>query len=126
MAIRLAGAAIGVLCVEASVFRVILPVMCAGVIAGLDAAWPTRGPAAWLVLRFGRPPVRWVAPSVVRSGQAVLAGLCVAAVVADAAGAHTVCWVLAAVVGALGLFAAAAGRPALGARMTRFGAGPSD
>jgi hypothetical protein len=126
LAVRLAGAAIGVLCLEASVFQVALPVMCACVLAALETVWPTQAPAAWIVRRLGRRPVRWVAVRIVRVGQGALAALCAAALAADAAGASGVCWVVSAAVGVLALLATVSGRPVIGVLATASRRGASE
>jgi len=111
----LASVLVGILCLEASVFRQIIPVAVAGVLAGWDAVAPGTSPAAWLVRKFGNAPAAFVPTSAVRVGQGVLAALCLLAVVAAAAGATSVAWVIAAAVGVLGIVACILGRPSLGA-----------
>jgi hypothetical protein len=100
--------------------------MCACVLAALETVWPTQAPAAWIVRRLGRPPVRWVAVRIVRIGQGALAALCVAALAADAVGASRVCWVVSAAVGVLGLIATVTGRPVIGVLATTSRRGASE
>jgi hypothetical protein len=116
---------IGVLCLEATMFQVILPVICAGALAAWDASWPSRAPAAWLVGWFGRPPTRWIAAPVFRINQAMLVLLCLGSVLADAAGAPTLGWVVAALAGVLAIATAVTGRPMTGMIATKSRGGPS-
>jgi hypothetical protein len=95
------------------VFRQIIPVAVAGVLAAWDVVAPGASPAGWLVRRFGNPPTGLVPIAAVRLGQGVLAVLCLASVVAAAAGVPTAAWAIAAVVGILGILASILGRPSL-------------
>lgn len=114
MAARLASVLVGILCLEASLFRQIIPVALAGVLAGWDVVAPGSSPAAWLVRTFGYPAAAIVPIAEVRLGQGALAVLCLASVGAAAAGVPTVAWAVAAVVGVLGIVASILGRPSLG------------
>jgi hypothetical protein len=96
------------------VFRQIIPVAVAGVLAAWDVVAPGTSPAGWLVRTLGNPPTELVPIAAVRRGQGVLAVLCLASVVAAAAGVPTAGWAIAAVVGILGILACILGRPSLG------------
>ncbi len=105
---------VGLLCLEGGLFRQIIPVAVAGALAAWDVVAPGASPAARLVGWVGRPPVAFVPRSDVRRGQGALAVACLAAVVAAAAGATTLAWVLAVLAGLVGILACILGRPALG------------
>jgi hypothetical protein len=96
------------------VFRQIIPVAVAGVLAAWDVVAPGTSPAGWLVRTLGNPPTGLVPIAAVRLGQGVLAVLCLASIVAAAAGVPTAAWAIAAVVGILGILACILGRPSLG------------
>jgi hypothetical protein len=114
VAARLASVFVGILCLEGGLFRQIIPVALAGALAAWDVAAPGASPAALLVRWVGRPPVAFVPRGDVRRGQGALAVACLAAVVAAAAGATTLAWVLAVLAGLAGILACILGRPALG------------
>ena len=102
-------------------FRQIIPVAVAGVLAAWDVVAPGTSPAGWLVRTLGNPPTGLVPIADVRLGQGVLALLCLASVVAAAAGVPTAAWAIAALVGILGILACILGRPSLGAARGRGG-----
>jgi len=107
---------VGLLALEGGLFRQIIPVAVAGVLAAWDALAPGKSPAPRLVRWVGRPPLAFVSSEEVRWGQGALAVGCLAAVVAAAAGATAAAWVLAVVVGVIAIGACLLGRPALGLR----------
>lgn len=107
---------VGILSLEGGLFRQIIPVALAGVLAGWEALAPGGSPASRVVRRFGRPPVSFVTAAEVRWGQGILAALCVVAVLCAASGAAALAWVLAIAAGILGIAAFVVGRPTLGIR----------
>jgi len=114
MAARLASILVGIMSLEGGIFRQIIPVAVAGLLAAWDLVAPGASPAPRLVAWIGRPPVGVVTQGEVRLGQGLLALACLAALVAAAAGAAEVAWVLAIAAGVLGIAAGLLGRPAFG------------
>ena len=114
MAARLASLLVGLMSLEGGLFREIIPVAVAGLLAAWDAAAPEASPAPRLVRWVGRPPVAFVSRAEMRWGQGTLAAACLAAVVAAAVSATAIAWVLAIVAGITGIAACVAGRPTLG------------
>jgi hypothetical protein len=114
VAARLASVLVGIMSLEGGLFRQIIPVAVAGMLAAWDAVAPGASPAPRLVRWLGRPPVAVVTRAEMSWGQGALAVLCLAAVVAAAASATTLAWVLAVIAGIAGIVACLVGRPALG------------
>jgi len=114
MAARLASVLVGLMSLEGGLFRQIIPVAVAGLLAAWDAAAPGASPAPRLVRWVGRPPVALVTRRELRWGQGTLAAACLGAVVAAAASATALAWLLAIVAGIAGIVACVIGRPALG------------
>jgi hypothetical protein len=114
MTARLALVLVGIMTLEAALFRQIIPVAVAAVLAGWEAARPGDGPAGMLVRVVGRPPVAVVSATEERVGNAALAVLGAVAVALQAGGLHAASWVVAAVTGGIAVAAAVAGRPTFG------------
>jgi hypothetical protein len=113
-AARLASLVVGIMALEGALFGQIIPVAVAGGLAFWEALVPGGGPAPWFVRAVGRPAAAWISPIEERVGQGALAVLCGAAVVVQAAGAHTPSWVIAGIAGVAGIVAGMTGRPAPG------------
>jgi hypothetical protein len=114
LAARVGSVVVGIMALEGAVFAQIIPIAVAGALAAWDSVALGRGPAAWLVRRFGVPPREWITAGEVRVGQGIVASLCLASVVLQAADVHPVSWALGALAGVVAVAGAIAGRPSLG------------